>query len=708
VLVTVENGRAISIRGDREHPLSKGYSCIKGLQGAYALNAPDRITRPLKRMPNGALIEIGLDQALDEIAASMKRIIAEDSPRSIAVFKGTQANMHAPLVEMIKRWTEAIGSPSLFSTVTIDQSAKFVAIERLGLWLADRHHFLDSEVVMIVGGNPLVSISVLGITPCNMTKQFKAAKARGMKLIVVDPRRTETAAAADIHLQLRPGEDVVLFAGLLREILAQGWEDADFCRDYVADVKALREAVAPFTLDVVAERAGVPAAQIHAAAKMFAHDCRRGFTSTGTGPNMGPRSNLAEHLIQCMNVVCGRFNRAGDQVRGAGLIRPRPMIAQVMPPRRGWESGVRSRVRQVGTLAGEMMSGTLPEEILTPGEGRIRALVVTGGNPAMGMPDQAKTVDALKALEMLVVVEPFLTATAKLAHYVLPPTLQYEREDFLFGQDYEFFNPESFQQYLTPVVPHPEESELIEDWRVFWELAARLGKEMRFFSEPLDMRRRPTTEDLMRRVVAGGPISIDEMKKHPQGMFVDVPPSVVLEGRIDPELTFRVAPHDVVAELVEVSAEGMAPRHEGFHFRLISRRMREVMNTLGMNFPNSRERVHYNPAFMHPDDLVEIGVAAGDRVTIESDHGAIEGIVAADPSLRPGCVSMTHCWGGLPEEKLGYDEAGSCTSLLVSVDQDCEKINAMPRMTAIPVRIIPRPTIPTSESASSSMRAMSI
>jgi len=668
--------------------MSKGYACIKGLQGAYALNAPDRILRPLKRNPSGSFDEIDLEQALDEISQKMATIMGEDGSQSIATFKGTQAYMHAPLAEIIRNWMTAIDSPSLFSTMTIDQSAKLVAMERLGVWAGDRHHMLESDVLMIVGGNPLVSIAVIGVTPFNMTLQLKAAKARGMKLIVVDPRKTETAKIADIHLQVRPGQDPALFAGLIREVLHKGWEDRNFCTDYVSGLEEMRAAVEGFTVDVVQQRTGVPANLIKAAARMFALESKRGFATTGTGPSMAPHSNLSEHLIQCLNIICGRFNREGEAVQGAGLIRPRQFVAEVIPPQRTWERGHKSRVRGFGMLFGEMMSATLPEEILTPGKGRIRALVVTGGNPAVALPDQKKTVAALRALDLLVAVEPYMTATAKLAHYILPPLLQYEREDFLFGPDFEFFNPAPFQQYVTAAVPPPPGSQLIEDWRVFFELAKRLGKQIVFVGEPLDMARTPTTEELLRRVIAGGPLSIDELRKHPRGQFIDVPVAVVGKGRIAPDLRFQIAPADVTAGLSDVLAEDTQVSTR-FNFLLVSRRIREVMNTVGMNFPGSRERVPYNPAFLHPKDIATLGLAPGDKVEIHSDNGAIEAIVEEDPSVSRGVVSMTHCFGGLPGDEMPYEEIGSCTSLLVSVDRDYEEINAMPRMSAIPVEVIP-------------------
>ena len=685
VVLDVEDGRIASVRGDRAHPMSKGYACIKGLQGGYALQAPDRILRPLKRTPAGHFEEIALDRALDEIAERLARVRVEDGADSIALFKGTQAYMNATLAEMIPAFMAAIGSHALFSTMTIDQSAKIVTAGRLGAWGADRHHMQDADVLMIVGANPLVSLGVMGITAFNMTKQFKAARDRGMKLIVIDPRRSETAQLADLHLAVKPGEDPLLLAAIAREILTNDWHDAAFCAGHVDHLDRLRDALSALDPNVVTARTGITPSQVQAAAQMFARDGRRGFATVGTGPSMAAHSNLADHLAETINVLCGRFNRTGEVVRSAGLLDPRPAIAQVVPPGRSWEQGHKSRVRGLGLVGGELPSAILPEEILTPGQGRIRALIVSAGNPAAAFPDQARAVEAFRALNLLVVADPYRTSTARLAHYILPPRMMYERADLLFGPAYEMFNPEPFQQFIPPAVDDPPGSELIDDWRLFWELARRLDTPLSYRGEPLDMTVPPTSEQLLKRSMHNSPISFEALEDAPGGRMFDVPPVIAQPGRNDPALRFQLLPEDVASELVNsIEGDGEADRYP---LRLVSRRMREVMNTLGMNWPESRKRVPYNPAYLHPDSLTAADLAPGDRIAIFSDNGRIEAIVAADPALLPGVLSMSHCWGGLPDEPQPYEAIGANTGLLVSLERDCEAINAMPRMSAIPVRI---------------------
>ena len=374
---------------------------------------------------------------------------------TVAAFRGTMNYSNLTANHMLPAFLEALGSNSFFSTMTIDQSAKWVTFERLGGWAAGKDPYALADVLLFVGTDPLVSLSTFNFALQNPAKQIHEAKQRGLKLVVIDPRATETARHADVFLQPLPGEDSTILAGLLCIILRRGWHDAEFCARYVKDLPRLIRAVEPFTPDYVAQRAGVSAQGLEAAAAAFAEPIheplgrrrKRGSAASGTGPNMAPHSNLAEHLLECLNVVCGRFARPGDRVPNPGVVAPRyPRVAEVIPPRRSWESGWKSRLGY-GMLFGQKMSGTLAQEITTAGEGQIRALLVDGGNPADAVPDQRRIAESLRQLDLLVCVEPFMTNTARLAHYVIPPKMMFERAD-LPSRDYESYV--MFQPYDVP------------------------------------------------------------------------------------------------------------------------------------------------------------------------------------------------------------------------------------------------------------------
>lgn len=700
LLIDEDSGRIVQVRGDKEDLMSAGYACIKGVEAPALLYADDRILHPLKRMPDGTFVRIPFEQALDEVAAKLRETIDRHGPEAIAGFRGSGAVVNATAGLIVHNLLEAIGSHKSFSPYTIDQSAKNISAGRLGIWPPGRDILRDSDMRMFFGINPLVSILCSYLDMTNPSKRLKDARARGMKMIVIDPRRTETAEFADIFLQPYPGEDVSIAAGFLRIILTEGWEDKAFCAEHVADLAELRAAVEPFTPDYVAHRAGIAADDLWRAATLFARESKRGGAGTGTGPNMSPHSNLAEHLIECLNVVCGRYLRAGEIFPNPSVLRPGwTRQAQVIPAQRWWEDGYKSRIGGYGTLTttigtrfGEMMTGIFADEILTPGEGQVRCLINHGSNIINIVPDQAKTFRALKSLELLVSIEPYMNETARMSDYIFPTTLHYERADlthWMYAAEIMYSEP--YARYKEPAALPPAGSEVVDDWVVVWELARRLGVQLIFDGVALDMEQRPETDDLIRIIVRHAPVSFEELKAMPLGKIFNETAQVIAPADPDNQARFTTMPADVAAELKEVLAEPVEP---GFAFsdgrrfthRLTSRRLREVLNSSGHNVPVIKKRMPLNYAYMNPEELTELGFSSGDSIEITSDTGSIPAVVSADPTIRRGVISMSHGWGGLPGES-DFKVDGSNTGILISTDRHLDPINAMPRMSAIPVNI---------------------
>lgn len=679
-----EDDRVVSIDADRDDPFTLGYACFKGLQSGAAHNSPDRIVRPLKRQPDGSFEPISIEQALDEIAARLQPVLKHHGPAAIGGYKGGGAFFTSSSLMMVNDWLRALGSPKAFSTVTIDQSAKYVTAGRLGVWPAGRDPFHRGEVFLIVGGNPLVSISTVGFDTRNPAKRLKQAQQRGMKLIVIDPRRTETARNADVFLQPRPGEDAILLAGMLRLILENNWHDQDFCARHVTDLDELRKSLQPFTLDHVARRAGVPAQQVVEATELFALQSNRGAATSATGPDMSPHSNLAEHLVELLNVVCGRFIREGEEVPNPGAILPRwPRKAEVIPAQRWWDEGYHSRFG-FGLLDGELPTGSLLDEILEPGADRLRALLVHGGNPALAMPDQRRTVEALGSLDLLVCIDHRMTATAELAHYILPPTLQYERSDLpMFIYEALLF-PEPFTRYTPAVASPPQGSEVCDDWYYFWGLAQRLNLQLSYWGQPLDMTTPPTTDELLQIAAQHCPLSLEEIAAHPHGLVLDGPAVLVEPGDSAEIGGFTTMPEDVARELSIVLTE---EDDDAFPYRLAARRERDALNSACKDLPAIKKRLPLNPAYMNPSDMAREHIHDDERVVIESRHGALEALARADPDLRSGVVSITHGFGNLPGRRQEGACAGVSTNLLTSSVHDRQAINAMPRLSGIPVSV---------------------
>ncbi|MET0545742.1 MAG: molybdopterin-dependent oxidoreductase, partial [Caulobacterales bacterium] len=561
--------------------------------------------------------------------------------------------------------------------------AKVVAAERMGVWVAGLQDMSQSDVLLFVGSNPLVSHSTVPVMGPDPVRRMKAAKARGMKLIVIDPRRTETAHFADLFVQPVPGQDPAILAGLIRIILSETWHDADFCARYVGAERLaqLRAAVGPFTPERVEARAGLAAGQLRAIAEMFARDNVRGAAYAATGPCMASFSNLTQHLVEAINVICGRMRRPGDAAI-VDLVGPEyPVTAEVYPAMRSWKEVPDSRIRGVGRLGGERLTGTLAEEIMTPGKGQVRVLFVNGANPAATIPDKARITQALGALDLLVSVDPYMTATTQFADYILPPRMQYERADLpLLIPNYPL-QPENWLQFTPPVIAPPKGSDLTEDWYVYWSVAKRLGKQLALNGQNVDMETAPSAEDLLALRMTGARVEFEKLRQMPNGAIFSSDKWFVQAPAQDSGALFDVMPDDVAAELK--AYERTPVRADDYPYLLTSRRVRDMFNTNGMQLASIQHRNVLKPIFVNPHDMAALGLADGDEVIVRSSNGEITATVQEDESMRAGVAAMSHSSIGAPS---GAGNAG--VNVLVSSVEDVETVNAMPRMSAIPVQIL--------------------
>jgi anaerobic selenocysteine-containing dehydrogenase len=697
VEVERETQRVVAVRGDRDHPLSRGYTCVKGRSLPEEVHAPDRLTGALRRDAEGRMQPVTLEVAIAEIADRITGILDAHGPRSVALYVGTRGYELLQLAGA-RAWLQGTGSPAFYSTYTIDQPGKDLARARHGSWPAGFQDVATSDVVMLVGTNPVVSAvtSYIGMPMTDLRRELRRMKDRGLRLVVIDPRRTETAVYADVHLRPMPGTDAVVLAGLLRVILGESGHDQAFADRFTRGLDELRRAVEPFTPEFVESRSGVPGELLQHAARVFAQG-PRGCAIGGTGINMSPHPTLNEYLLLCLNTVCGRYRRAGEVVTNPGVLSPgRSPTEGPRGPRSITGRGeVQPRIRNLQTMYDQMPSAALADEILTPGDGQVRALVVSGGNPLVALPDADKTLRALQSLELLVSLDVRLSQTARLSDYVIACPLSLEKADSTLASDLRF--PKPFAQCTDAVVPPAPE--LVEEWDFFrrlatamgtpWELSGRVGLPIPVDIGATDLGDDVSAEDLWRLVCSGGALSFDDVRGRRHGIAPALAPRQVepMKAPVADRDRLELADRQMLAELALLAGERVSTS-DPWPFLLTSRRMVEYYNSWGQDLSTPRARHGSNPAFVHPTDLRRLGMGDGDHAVLESEHGLIEVIVASADDVAPGTVSIAHCWG-TPADAAEGSADGSCVNLLISNELPVASEVGMARQSAVPVRIRP-------------------
>ena len=709
VLATVSDGKLVKVTGDPDNPMFKGYTCAKGRALPDIHNNPDRLLHSQKRQADETYAPIDANKAMDEIAAKLQSLIDTYGPRSVALYLGTNGLPYPASALMANAFIRAIESPMFFTANTIDQPGKQIAMAAHGHWLGGDVDFHEADSWMLIGTNPLVS-KAIGIPGQNPAQNLKAALSRGMKLIVIDPRRSQTAARAAIHIQPRPGEDYAILAGMINIIISENLCDTEFLAENAEGFDDLARAVSGFTPGYVATRADIPEQQLIDAARLFATDgTRPGMVNAGTGANFAMHGNLVEYLCLCLTTICGRWQRAGQRVTRPNTLMP-AFTAKAQPhaPYEGWGYGERLRVRGLTDAVYGMPTAALADEILLEGEGQVKALICIGGNPMAAWPDQRKTLRALESLDLLVTLDTEMSLTSRLADYVIAPKMQMETPAMTQGSELiKFYTsgtgiPAAYAQYAPRLLDPPAGSDLTEEWEFFVGLAKRMKLDMwfvnffgsgggRFMESPpvvlnVNGDTAMTTEELFAEMCSTARIPLAEVASYPHGHIFDV--DAIVEER-DPDCTAKLdlGNEYMLTELVQARASdsGTVDNDSAYPFRLIPRRHGSFMNSSGTNLSTLNRGKPYNPAYMHPDAMAGLGLQTGDLVTVTSPHDSIPSVLEGDDTLRVDVIAMHHAFGGLPSEDGDVRERGSNVGRLVPTDVDYDAITGMPRQGNIPV-----------------------
>ncbi|MDL9944661.1 molybdopterin-dependent oxidoreductase [Gordonia sp. ABSL11-1] len=677
VTVDDDQGRMLSARGDSDDVFSHGYICPKGASLPELDNDPDRLTGPLIRR-DGILVDAQWDEALQLVADRLGATIADHGGPSVGVYIGNPnahtvaGALYAPLL------TRAIGTHNVFSASTLDQMPKQVA---LGYLFGHAGTFavpdLDrTDHLVVIGANPVVSNGSV-TTAADFPGKLAALRRRGGRLTVIDPARTRTAKLADVHLAPRPGTDAALLFAVVHTLFDEELTAPDLggIGRHVTGVDRLRAEAADFSPEAIAAFCDVPAPAIRelarsiAAAPTAAVYGRMGTTTVEFG-------TIGSWLIDAINILTGNLDRPG------GVMFPTPPTAPApRPPRPGrtFRTGRwRSRVSGHPEVAGELPAAALAEEIDTPGEGRLRAIVTIAGNPVLSAPDGDRLGRALDGLDFLVSVDPYLNETTRHADVILPPPPPSATPHF----DFILNNlaVRATARYSRPVLPlpdgRPDEAEILArltlalgglgvhaDKRLVDEqvIAATLSKEVSDPHSPVAGRDLdemiamlpdgPGHErrlDMMVRLGAYGDafgardagLTLAQILASPHG--VDLGP---MRPRLPGILrtgsgTVELAADDLIADVDRLRS---ALRRDPEHFVLIGRRNLRSNNSWMHNLPALTGGTNRCTLYIHPDDALRLGL--DDIAIVRGPGGEVKVPVEVTPDIRPGVASLPHGWG---------------------------------------------------------------
>src|SRR3954454_24490819 len=570
MVATVEDGRVTKLRPDADHPLSRGYACPKGIAMAEVQNDPDRVLYPLKRR-RGGFERVSWEEALDDIGSRLGEVIDSHGRGSIGWYMGNPGAFSYSHALWTKGFLDGLGSPHYYSAGSQDVNNRFAASALMyGSPLVVPIPDLGrTKLLLMVGANPLVSHGSVLSAP-RIREQLLEID----RVVVVDPRRTETARQFE-HVPVRPDSDAWLLLSLLQVIFEEGLADGRFLADAAEGAAQLAHAVRAYPPEETEARTGVPADRARALARDFA--VAEGAAAYGrTGSCLGRFGTLVSFLLDALNAVTGNLDRPGGAVFG----NP-PIALDDVAERIGLGTYGKRRDRFGGfpDVLGNLPASLLRRKIETPSEEgsdepQLRALFVSAGNPLLSVPDGHALERAFGKLDLLVTLDIYVNETGRLADYVLPTTTFYEREDIPVAL-MPFF-PKPFVQVTEAVVEPPGEAR--QEWEIIHDVSRRIGvapysvPALRLLARAgVRMTPRRLLDLLLRTGPKGdlfgarrGGLSWEKLRRHPHGLVLDehVETGVLRRKVRHDGGRVRLAPPEIVEELGRLAAaDGDDPRY---------------------------------------------------------------------------------------------------------------------------------------------------
>lgn len=685
LIATVDGEQLVRLEGDRDHPISRGFVCNKGIYGAEVHNDPDRLTWPMKRTGPGRFERIGWDQAVGEIAGKLKRILDTHGSQAVGSYTGNPTAFNTLYGPSFGSFMRQLGARHHFSSGTQDCANKFAASEAV-FGTRTLHPLPDidhSDFILILGENPAVShMSFVSIA--NPMQHLKDAVARGARVLYVNPRRIESASIAGEVQMIRPDTDAYLLAAMIHEIgQTVGFHPAAI--EHGEHLEALTDFVARYPADRVAGVTGIPAATIRSLAASFAA-APAACAHMSTGVNMGRQGTLAYWLLHMLVFVTGNLGRRGGNFYSLGFYERSVAAGRAVPE--GFLDTPFGEVRKPGGV-GINLPGNLLASYITDGSSPLKALFVSSGNPVLSIAGEAHLREAMESLELLVCVDIYRNATGEYADYLLPAAGAFEREDVNFpGIGLQFQPSVQFTEAVVPPV-----GERKPDWWIYERLAQAMGFDSVLDEAADESRPLPDMWGRVNAMLRSRGHDMAELRREQIITFARARPEDFYqrylqtdEQRVDCcPVVLRRGFERMETLFAELQAEPAGS------LKLISKRDAYMFNSWYANVAKLKTRRRdRNYLYMHPDDAERRQIADGSEVRVASAHGEVVAPVRLTDELMPGVVAMSHGWGH--GQSAGMQVARgkpgvNCNALLPSGPGSFEPLSNQAHMTGIPVEV---------------------
>jgi len=681
--IKTQGDQVLSIKGDKNDPLSRGYICPKGTAMEDIYTDPDRLRLPVKKQGDD-WVQISWDEAYKTVAEKLTAVQNQHGQDAVAFYAGNPNVHNYGSMTHASVLRKAVQSKIRFSATSLDQLPHHLTSYSLYghqslIPVPDIDH---TNYMLIIGGNPLASNGSMMTSP-DIPNRLKAIQRRGGRFVVIDPRRTETADIADQHLFIRPGTDAYLLMAMLNTLFAEDLISTGHLTDLLVGVDEVRSACQPFTPELGEQRTGVAAEQIRQLARDMANT--EGAVCYGRmGVSVQVYGTLCQWAIQMINILTNSMD-----VRG-GMMASSPAFGYIKPG----ESGAghfaefHSRVSGLPEFAGELPATVMAEEMLTEGEGQLHALISIAGNPVLSSPNGIQVDKALAGLDFMVSVDFYINETTQHADIILPPTsaLEHAHYDLAFHR-LAVHNTARFNDAVFEPAQGTK-----HDWEILNELGLAIASEKGIPAKPL-----PSPDQLIDFGIQRGPYSaaagheseltLDKVKQHPHGLDI---------GRLEPSLPERLCTDDgkitLMADYIEQDIARLAAAEQvpaADEMLLIGRRHIRSNNSW---MHNSNRLVKGKPRWqllMHPTDLAKHDLQDQAQVRIQSRVGAVETQVLASDEVMPGVVSLPHGWGHKREGvnlSIAVEQEGvSCNDL--TDDKLVDRASGSSALNGVPVKI---------------------